>query len=63
MKGFLDRLEVDTTNRESTLMIYQKSHENTYLSARNIPYAAATPSPPAHRPLTAPYCPLPLLPP
>merc|ERR1719157_406560 len=38
MKGFLDRLEVDTTNRESTLMIYQKSHENTYLSARNIPY-------------------------
>merc|ERR1719199_832940 len=38
MKGFLDRPEVDTTNRESTLMIYQKSHENTYLSARNIPY-------------------------
>merc|ERR1719157_358115 len=38
MKAFLDRLEVDTTNRESTLMIYQKSHENTYLSARNIPY-------------------------
>merc|ERR1719199_1487364 len=27
-----------TKNRESTLMIYQKSHENTYLSARNIPY-------------------------
>jgi large subunit ribosomal protein L4 len=38
MKAFLDRLEVDTTNRESTLMIYQKSHQNTYLSARNIPY-------------------------
>jgi len=38
MKEFLDRLDVDTTNRESTLMIYQKSHENTYLSARNIPY-------------------------
>lgn len=38
MKSFLDRLEVDTANREGTLMIYQKSHENTYLSARNIPY-------------------------
>jgi len=38
MKEFLDRLDVDTTKRESTLMIYQKSHENTKLSARNIPY-------------------------
>lgn len=38
MKAFLDRLDVNTASRESTLMIYQKSHENTYLSARNIPY-------------------------
>lgn len=38
MKEFLDRLEVDTTNRESTLMLIKSRHENTYLSARNIPY-------------------------
>jgi len=38
MKAFLDRLEVDTTNREGTLMITKQRHENTYLSARNIPY-------------------------
>merc|ERR1719487_329213 len=38
MKEFLDRLEVDTTQRESTLMLVKSRHENTYLSARNIPY-------------------------
>merc|ERR1719502_1473384 len=38
MKVFLDRLNVDTANREGTLMIIKSRHENTYLSARNIPY-------------------------
>ena len=38
MKVFLDRLEVDTKSRESTLMLIKNKHENTYLSARNIPY-------------------------
>jgi len=38
MKVFLDRLDVDTKQRQSTLMIIKKRHENTYLSARNIPY-------------------------
>jgi len=38
MKSFLNRLEVDTTQRESTLLITKARHENTYLSARNIPY-------------------------
>merc|ERR1719487_602833 len=38
MKVFLDRLDVDTAHREGTLMIIKQKHENTYLSARNIPY-------------------------
>jgi large subunit ribosomal protein L4 len=38
MQAFLKRLDVDTTNREGTLMITKERHENTYLSARNIPY-------------------------
>lgn len=38
MKAFLDRLSVDTENRESTLVITKARHENTYLAARNIPY-------------------------
>lgn len=38
MKAFLDRLEVDTKDREGTMMIIKERHENTYLSARNIPY-------------------------
>jgi len=38
MKVFLDRLNVDTASREGTLMIIKSRHENTYLSARNIPY-------------------------
>jgi len=38
MKAFLDRLSVDTKNNEGTLLITKERHENTYLSARNIPY-------------------------
>ena len=38
MRAFLDRLEVNTKENESTLMITKARHENTYLSARNIPY-------------------------
>jgi len=38
MKTFLDRLEVNTKEHESTLMITKARDENTYLSARNIPY-------------------------
>jgi len=38
MKAFLDRLDVDTKEREGTMMIIKERHENTYLSARNIPY-------------------------
>jgi large subunit ribosomal protein L4 len=38
MRSFLERLEVDTKDREGTLMLINKRHENTYLSARNIPY-------------------------
>lgn len=38
MRQLLERLDVDTKNRESTLMIIKSKHENTYLSARNIPY-------------------------
>merc|ERR1719198_20107 len=38
MKAFLDRLEVDTKGNEKTLMLIKESHENSYLSARNIPY-------------------------
>merc|ERR1712166_155408 len=38
MKVFLERLEVNTKSRESTLMLINKKHENSYLSARNIPY-------------------------
>lgn len=38
MKAFLNRMLVDTTNYESTMLITNQRHENTYLSARNIPY-------------------------
>jgi len=38
MKAFLDRLEVDTKGNEKTLMLIKERHENSYLSARNIPY-------------------------
>merc|ERR1712087_157560 len=38
MKALLERLSVDTKNDESTLLITKARHENTYLSARNIPY-------------------------
>lgn len=38
MRKMLERLEVNTKEQESTLMIIKSKHENTYLSARNIPY-------------------------
>jgi large subunit ribosomal protein L4 len=38
MRALLERLSVDTKNDESTLLITKARHENTYLSARNIPY-------------------------
>jgi len=38
MTAFLNRLEVNTKDSESTLMIMKARHENSYLSARNIPY-------------------------
>jgi len=38
MRAFLERLDVNTKEREGTMMIIKERHENTYLSARNIPY-------------------------
>jgi len=38
MKAFLERVDVDTDGRQSTLILTKDRHENTYLSARNIPY-------------------------
>mmetsp|Transcript_8881 Transcript_8881/g.12695 ORF Transcript_8881/g.12695 Transcript_8881/m.12695 type:complete len:112 (-) Transcript_8881:123-458(-) len=38
MKAFLDRLSVDTASRPTTLILTKERHENSYLSARNIPY-------------------------
>ena len=38
MRGFLERIGSDTSGKESTLIITKERHENTYLSARNIPY-------------------------
>lgn len=38
MRALLERLEVDTKEREGTMIITKQRHENTYLSARNIPY-------------------------
>jgi len=38
MRSFLERLGVDTKDREGVMMITKERHENTYLSARNIPY-------------------------
>jgi len=38
MKSFLDRLNVNTKDQESTLMVIKEKDENTYLSAKNIPY-------------------------
>ena len=38
MRAFLDRLGSDTSGKENSMMIIKERHENTYLSARNIPY-------------------------
>jgi len=38
MRQFLERLEVDTSGKQNCLVITKERHENTYLSARNIPY-------------------------
>merc|ERR1719164_346057 len=38
MREFLERLGSDTSGKENTMMIIKERHENTYLSARNIPY-------------------------
>lgn len=38
MQAFLSRLGADTTGKSNTLMITNKRHENTYLSARNLPF-------------------------
>merc|ERR1719163_2019127 len=38
MRTFLERLNVDTSGKQNCLMITKERHENTYLSARNIPY-------------------------
>ena len=38
MRAFLERLGTDTKAGEGTMMIIKERHENTYLSARNIPY-------------------------
>merc|ERR1719440_2604789 len=37
MRTFLERLNVDTSGKQNCLMITKERHENTYLSARNIP--------------------------
>merc|ERR1711937_817298 len=38
MRAFLERLGTDTSGKSNTMMIIKERHENTYLSARNIPY-------------------------
>merc|ERR1711907_531657 len=38
MRAFLERLGSDTSGKENTMVIIKERHENTYLSARNIPY-------------------------
>jgi large subunit ribosomal protein L4 len=38
MVAFLGRVGADTASAEKVLLITDKRHENTYLSARNIPY-------------------------
>ena len=38
MQAFLERLGTDTSGTQNCLMITKERHENTYLSARNIPY-------------------------
>ena len=38
MQAFLERLSVDTSGTQNCLMLTKERHENTYLSARNIPF-------------------------
>ena len=38
MQAFVERLGVDTSGTQNCLMITKERHENTYLSARNIPF-------------------------
>jgi len=38
MQSFLERLGADTSGTANCLMITKERHENTYLSARNIPF-------------------------
>ena len=38
MRSFLERLGADTSGTANCLMLTKERHENTYLSARNIPY-------------------------
>merc|ERR1719163_2211200 len=38
MRAFLERLGADTSGKQNCLMITKERHENTYKSARNIPY-------------------------
>ena len=38
MQAFLERLGTDTSGKQNCLMITKERHENTYLSARNIPF-------------------------
>ena len=38
MQAFLGRLGTDMSGKANTLMITKERHENTYLSARNIPF-------------------------
>merc|ERR1719230_1095206 len=38
MQAFLSRLGADTSGTQNCLMITKERHENTYLSARNIPF-------------------------
>ena len=37
-QSFLERLGTDTSGKANCLMITKERHENTYLSARNIPF-------------------------
>jgi large subunit ribosomal protein L4 len=38
MRAFLERLGADTSGTQNCLVLTKERHENTYLSARNIPY-------------------------
>merc|ERR1719387_1359285 len=38
MRAFLERLGADTSGKQNCMIITKERHENTHLSARNIPY-------------------------